>query len=47
MYAKLLYAQFGKERVEAELEDFLALDFIPRVGGGIGLTRLIHAMDIM
>ena len=46
MYANLLFGHFGKERVETELEDFLALDFIPRVGGGIGLTRLIHAMDV-
>jgi len=44
MYAKLLYGQFGKERVERELNDFLSLDFIPRVGGGIGLTRLISAL---
>ena len=44
MYAKLLYSQFGKERVEKELEDFLSLDFIPRVGGGIGITRLISAI---
>ena len=45
MYAKLLYGQFGKERVERELNDFLSLDFIPRVGGGIGLTRLINAIS--
>jgi aspartyl/asparaginyl-tRNA synthetase len=44
MYAKLLYGQFGKERVKRELNDFLSLDFIPRVGGGIGLTRLISAL---
>jgi aspartyl/asparaginyl-tRNA synthetase len=44
MYANLLYSQFGKKRVERELDDFLSLDFIPRVGGGIGLTRLISAM---
>ena len=44
MYANLLYAQFGKERVEKELEDFLSLDFFPRVGGGIGMTRLLRIM---
>ena len=44
MYANLLYGQFGKERVERELDDFLSLNFIPRVGGGIGLTRLINAI---
>ena len=44
MYANLLYSQFSKVRVEKELENFLSLDFIPRVGGGIGLTRLISAM---
>ena len=47
MYADLLFGHFGKERVQDELNDFLELDFIPRVGGGIGLTRLINAMDLM
>lgn len=43
-YAKLLYAHFGKERVDAELEEFLKYDFIPRSGGGIGITRLISSL---
>jgi aspartyl/asparaginyl-tRNA synthetase len=43
-YAKKLYDLFGKDRVEKELHEFLELDFIPRCGGGIGLTRLIDAM---
>ena len=47
MYADLLYGQFGKERVEAELEEFLSKDFIPRTGGGIGMTRLIRAFDVI
>ena len=47
MYADLLYGQFGKERVEAELEEFLSYDFIPRTGGGIGMTRLIRAFDVV
>ena len=45
LYANLLYETFGKNRVEKELKDFLALDMIPRVGGGIGITRLLHAMN--
>ena len=45
MYADLLYDKFGKDRVDKELNDFLSLDMIPRVGGGIGITRLIHAMN--
>ena len=44
-YSKLLYELFTKERVEAELEEFLQHDFFPRVGGGIGLTRMIAALD--
>ena len=44
-YAKLLYALFGKERVDAELDEFLRHSFIPRCGGGIGITRLISAMS--
>ena len=46
MYADLLYGQFGKERVEKELEEFLSLDMIPRTGGGIGMTRLIRAFEM-
>ena len=45
MYADLLYKLFGKDRVDIELNDFLGLEMIPRVGGGIGITRLLHAMN--
>ena len=45
MYADLLYKLFGKERVDKELDEFLSLNFIPRVGGGIGITRLLHALN--
>ncbi|MDP3696888.1 MAG: amino acid--tRNA ligase-related protein [Candidatus Taylorbacteria bacterium] len=45
-YAQTLYDAFGKDRVERELNDFLSLDFFPRFGGGIGLTRLIRAMNL-
>ena len=45
MYADLLFSKFGQERVEKELDDFLGLDFFPRVGGGIGITRLLHALN--
>lgn len=44
IYADILHAQFGKERVEEELEKFLSLDFFPRCGGGIGITRMISAL---
>lgn len=42
-YAQKLFDLFGKKRVEQELNEFLSLDFFPRSGGGIGLTRLINA----
>jgi len=45
-YANLLYSKFGKERVEAELDEFLKYDFFPRVGGGIGVTRMIRALEM-
>jgi len=45
LYANLLFDKFGQERVEKELDAFLGLDFFPRVGGGIGITRLLHAMN--
>lgn len=46
MYAKMLFAQFGRERVAEELERFLTLPFFPRCGGGIGMTRMIRAMKL-
>ena len=33
-----------KKEFEAELDEFLSHDFIPRYGGGIGITRMISAM---
>lgn len=46
-YSDKLFELFGKERVEAELETFLQYDFFPRFGGGIGLTRLARAYEMM
>jgi aspartyl/asparaginyl-tRNA synthetase len=46
-YANTLYAQFSKERVENELEEFLSHKFFVRSGAGMGVTRLIRAMKIM
>ena len=46
MYAKTLYNHFGKERVDAEMNEFLAHNFITRSGGGIGITRLIRSMEL-
>jgi aspartyl/asparaginyl-tRNA synthetase len=45
-YANKLFELFGKERVEKELEEFLLLDFFPRYGGGIGMTRLARAYEL-
>ena len=45
-YANTLYSQFSKERVEKELEDYLSYDMFPRVGGGIGVTRLIRSLEM-
>jgi hypothetical protein len=42
-----LFELFGKERVEAELEEFLKFDFFPRFGGGIGMTRMARAYELM
>ena len=43
-YARILFEKFGKERVMQELDEYLLLDMFPRFGGGIGVTRLAHAM---
>ena len=42
-----LFELFGKERVEKELEEFLSHKFFKRFGGGIGLTRLARAYQMM
>lgn len=44
MYANILYEQFGVERVNKELNEFLSFSFFERSGGGIGITRLISSM---
>jgi aspartyl/asparaginyl-tRNA synthetase len=46
-YSAKLFELFGKERVEKELEEFLSFDFFPRFGGGIGMTRLARAYQLM
>jgi len=46
-YAGKLFELFGKERVEKELDEFLNLDFFPRFGGGIGMTRLSRAYKML
>jgi len=46
-YCAKLFELFGKERVEAELEKFLSYNFFPRFGGGIGMTRLARAYEMM
>ena len=44
-YYEGLYKEFSKERVDKELDEFLDRDFFPRYGGGIGVTRMIRALD--
>jgi aspartyl/asparaginyl-tRNA synthetase len=46
-YCQKLFELFGKERVEKELEEFLSFEFFPRFGGGIGLTRLARAYELL
>lgn len=45
-YANTLFAQFTKERVLGEMNEFLSKEFFPRFGGGIGMTRMIRAMKL-
>ena len=46
-YSKKLFELFSKERVEEELEEFLKHNFIPRVGCGIGFSRLLRAYKLL
>jgi aspartyl/asparaginyl-tRNA synthetase len=43
-YAQLLFSSFGKDRVIKELDEYLSLPMFPRFGGGIGVTRMAHAI---
>ena len=45
-YAEKIFSLFGKERVIKEMEEFLSFDFFTRSGGGIGMTRMIRAMQL-
>ena len=45
-YRGILVRKFGEERVQKELDDFLEKDFFPRYGGGIGITRMMRAMEL-
>ena len=45
-YAGILYDKFGKERVNKELDEYFSNSFLPRSGGGIGVTRLIRSMQL-
>jgi aspartyl/asparaginyl-tRNA synthetase len=45
-YAQTLYDRFGKDRVDAELDEFLSYDFVTRSGGGIGMHRMYRAMKL-
>ena len=45
-YANMLFANFTKERVLNEMNQFLSKEFFPRFGGGIGMTRIIRAMKL-
>jgi len=46
-YSAKLFELFGKERVEKELDEFLSFNFFKRYGGGIGLTRLARAYQML
>ena len=43
-YAQKLFEMFGKERVEQELNHYLAFPMTPRFGAGIGITRIVRAL---
>jgi len=46
-YSEKLFELFGKDRVEKELEEFFQHKFFPRFGGGIGMTRLGRAYEML
>ena len=46
-YSEKLYELFGEERVRKELDKYLEFDFYERFGGGIGITRLVRAVELL
>lgn len=45
-YAQTLFETFGKQRVIAELENFLAQPMVPRFSGSISICSLARAMEL-
>ena len=45
-YKNKLYELFGEKRVHEELDKYLSFNFFPRFGGGIGVTRLLRALEL-
>ena len=45
-YRDKLFELFGKERTNAELDEYLNFNFFERCGGGIGVTRLMRSMKM-
>lgn len=45
-YSEKLYELFGQERTDAEMDDYLKLNFFKICGGGIGVTRLLRLMKL-
>lgn len=44
-YAKKLFDEFGEDRVMEDFERYIQHTFVPRYGGGIGVTRLIKFLE--
>lgn len=44
-YAQILFDKFGKGRVLEELDEYLELPMVERFGGGIGVTRMLRALE--
>jgi hypothetical protein len=43
----LLKENILQKELYKELEEFLSYEFFPRFGGGIGMTRLARAYELM
>ena len=44
-YKEKIVSLFGEQRTMKEMEEYLDFDFFQRSGGGIGVTRMISAME--
>lgn len=45
-YLNTMYDLFGKDRVDNEIDEYTDYKFVPRCGGGLGMSRIIRGLKL-